>query len=1051
MSTWVDPNLLALVGLGTADDKDVPDGRHLRWFFGPYVGFPRSGFALSRHPSLVGAVWDPPNASPLIHGQPTSENDVGFGLTRRFVSGLTISKVGGFAYRAVTPGSPAMMRVDGQEITLDFGPAGPGPSFPPGPNLSNPAAFVRLTLSRRRMTGSVVVNGYYNAHPELRYQDGARLRPTRGTGAWVTETLLLKGSLIERVRLTGADAVLRSVQWVTVREYAAAPGWQPVDTFMLPLTDAPSIYPQWNSMAGEEVAAKRLALAPPNRNLPWDNQSQDVETNLKTRYLGGTFAGMDDAMRLFLKGELADNIPQAEVEVVQTLEVDPPSTDPDPITVPARPFDHLYAAASDPQIARILGLMTTDNVDPAGVYDYVVRTNVPPDWVLWSMSPSSRPHHARSERDDVCLAMATAIAMRPVGSPDPPAGLQARPYPDLNATPMPAQVELSWAADSRGIFENRAASLIFYELLRQHGSAVDILHHKDDDTGLLLPHVPTRRQPFDGRLRLIDRSVPEWGNYTWSLRGMDLWGRFSGESTATADVRDTIPPPAPTALNVQLTGAASDAPVWLTATISFDWTHQQTVIAPDLEHFEVHLVQHTVDRSVEGNPSTWGRFEWSPGSAALPVTVSWPALVVSGLPPGLTGSVVATAIPAEEGGGDRIAVDIGQVTVPFDTDDVALVSATVRAVDAFANKSPFGAHAETRRFDETPPVVPAMPGDVRIAAKPDTLGLCALKIDWPTLGTGPTRVLRGSGRALLAAAGTDMDAYDAMSRAERAAVLRSAALVHHDVFTPDHEHPYLGGAGSHIAQLNANETGLTVFTVQASSAAGIRPAWPTAGSAFVVAAAPVSRLPVPPLITEVRAGDRSIAISIAGTDPGDVTTLRLHRSRDAQTVDDVRMMRIVAEIPSSASGFEVADSDLYPDVDYWYRAVAVGPYGASSPSAAVVGRAFSSQPPVPPVIDEARRMPGGQVRITAHVSRRDLALYLQRRRVGTIGWTPAAGTGVAQDGRLDTASLPSQLDGDGYQLTIEDQAPSGAVFRYMLRVRDPRALEAQSNQQEEAP
>jgi hypothetical protein len=1051
MSTWVDPNLLTLVGLGTADDKDVPDGRHLRWFFGRYVGFPRSGFVLSRHPSLVGAVWDPPNINPLIHGQPTDENDVGFGLTRRFASGLTISKVGGFAYRAVALGSPPMMRVDGQEITLDFGPAGPGPSFPPGPNLSNPAAFVRLTVSRRRMTGRVVVNGYYNAHPELRYQDGARLRPTRGPNTWVTETLLLKGSLIERVLVTGADAVLRSVQWVTVREYGAAPGWQPVDTFLLPLTDAPGIYPQWTTIAGEEVAAKRLALAPPNRNLPWDNQSQDVETNLKTRYLGETFAGMDDAMRLFLKGELADNIPQADVEVLQSLEEDPPSTNPEPMTVPVRPFDHLYAAASDPQIARILGLMTTDNVDPGGVYDYVVRTNVPPNWVRWSMFPSSRLSRAQSERDDICLAMATAIAMRPAGSPEPPTSLQARPYPDLNATPIPAQVELGWAADSRGIFENRATGLIFYELLRQHGSAVDILHHKDDDTGLLLPHLPTRRQPFDGRLRLIDRSVPEWGVYTWSLRGMDLWGRFSGESTATADVRDTIPPPAPTALNVQLTGDASDAPVWPTATISFDWTHQQTLITPDLDHFEMHLVQHTVDRSAEGSPSTWGRFEWSPGSAAPPVTVSWPALVVSGLPPGVTGSVVATTIPSEEGGGERIAVDIGPMTAPFDTDDVAIVSATVRAVDAFANESPFGAHADTRRFDETPPVVPAMPGDVRIAAKPDTLGLCALKIDWPALGTGPTRVLRGSGRALLAAAGTDMDSYAAMSRAERAAVLRSAALVHHDVFTPDHEHPYPGGAGSHVAQLNANETGLTVFTVQASSAAGVRPAWPTAGSAFVVAAAPVSRLPVPPMITEVRAGDRSIAIFIAGVDSGDVTAFRLHRSRDSQTLDDVRTMRVVAEIPSSTTSLEVADTDLYPDIDYWYRAVAIGPEGVSPPSAAVVGRAFSSQPPVPPVINEARRMPAGHVRITAHVNRRDLPILLQRRPVGVIVWRPTAGPGIAQDGRLDTAVFPSQLDGDGYQLTIEDQAPSGTVFRYRMTARDPRGVEAHSNQQQEEP
>jgi len=326
------------------------------------------------------------------------------------------------------------------------------------------------------------------------------------------------------------------------------------------------------------------------------------------------------------------------------------------------------------------------------------------------------------------------------------------------------------------------------------------------------------------------------------------------------------------------------------------------------------------------------------------VTVSWPTLVVSGLPPGLTGSVVATAIPLEEGGGDRIAIDIGPVTAPFGSDAVATVSATVRAVDAFANKSPFGAHAEARRFDETPPVVPAMPGDVQIASKANTLGLCALKIEWPALGTGATRVLRASGSALLDAAGADMDSYAAMSRPERAATLRSAALVHADVFTPDHEHPYPGGAGSHVAQLNSGETGLTVFTVQASSAAGVRPAWPTAGTAFVVAAAPVSRLPVPPLITEVRSGDRAITVFVADVDQGDVTTLQLYRSRDSQALEDVRTMRIVAEILSIATPLEMTDADLYPDIDYWYRAVAIGP-GRFLAAPAVLGQLLTQMMP----------------------------------------------------------------------------------------------------------
>ena len=59
-----------------------------------------------------------------------------------------------------------------------------------------------------------------------------------------------------------------------------------------------------------------------------------------------------------------------------------------------RPLDHLYAAAADPQVARILGLMTTDTVDPGGIYDYLVHCNVPQPWVQWSLAPAE----ARSRR-----------------------------------------------------------------------------------------------------------------------------------------------------------------------------------------------------------------------------------------------------------------------------------------------------------------------------------------------------------------------------------------------------------------------------------------------------------------------------------------------------------------------------------------------------------------------------------------------------------------------------------------------------------------------------
>src|SRR6185312_11610879 len=143
-------------------------------------------------------------------------------------------------------------------------------------------AFVRLTILRRKSTGHVAATAYYDAHPELRYQDSGlvgppfagwfppdlngavlqsalgwripssaeRLLPKQaladrdrasaesagslGRGArqpgapgpvlppapvdpnpWITQTLLLHGSFIDRVVITGSDAVLGKVQWVT--------------------------------------------------------------------------------------------------------------------------------------------------------------------------------------------------------------------------------------------------------------------------------------------------------------------------------------------------------------------------------------------------------------------------------------------------------------------------------------------------------------------------------------------------------------------------------------------------------------------------------------------------------------------------------------------------------------------------------------------------------------------------------------------------------------------------------------------------------------------
>jgi hypothetical protein len=831
-------------------------------------------------------------------------------------------------------------------------------------------------------------------------------------------------------------------------------GWTGTGVFFLPLTDDASIYPQWTTMTGEDVVNDRLGLAPPNQNLPWDDPFLAVADNLKIRYLLIHFPAIDEGMRLFLKGELAQGVPQALVEVVQELEESPPGDPPENVIATVRPLEHVYAAAADPQVARLLGLMTTDLTDPFGVYDYLVTCRPSGPSFEWSLFPKGGGGPLDT-REDSCLAIATAIAAKVALPPEPPADLAAKVDPDLTARPVPAQVELSWRVDPRGGFENGMSSRVFYELKREGKSGEVLLHHKEDDSGLLLPHVPTVRQPSDGRLRLVDREVPDWDTYTWRVRGMDLWGRFSEVAEVTADVQDTLAPPAPTSVEARLNGNAAAAPTWADVTISFDWSDQQSLIAPDLARFELHLVQREVDRSEAGNPATWGRFEHTPGATRPPITLQWPNLQVAGPPPGTTGTVTAVPIPTEEGGGQRISVSVAPVSVPFGAGagDAAVASVSLRAIDVFENTGPFSAHVAARRHRETPPVVPQMPGDIQLASPPDALGRAAFKVKWPNLGGGQVRVLRAAGDALLAAANFDMDDYAAQDRPTKAGTLRLLALSHHEEFGPDHEMPYPGGAGAHVAFLDADETGLTVFVVEPTSATGVRASWPTAGAAFVVVAVPQTRPPATPFVTDVRAGDRQVVVRVAPALSGEALTLRLYRARQATDAADVRRMRLVGEAEVAAGQeAELDDHDVYPDADYWYRVVALGETGPSEPSAPAVARPYSSVPPPPPVLLGARRLsPGGSVSVSCSVGRRDYPLFLLRRLVGRVEWLPAEGAHFDGDGRIDMSAVATTSTANGYAFAIEDLAPANGTFRYVLRTRDGQGRGAESNEVEEIP
>ena len=169
----LDPNLLQLVGLGSSGDLDIPDGRHLRWIFHRLLGFPRSGFRLSRRPSMVAMDFDAPVAgSPPVRAQLTRRLELGTGARVRFPSGLTLSQAGGFAYGPAVSGGEPLLRIDARPVTLDFGPEGLSPPAA-GELRSNPVAYLVLTVSRRARTGHVIARGYFDGRPGLRLVDRA--------------------------------------------------------------------------------------------------------------------------------------------------------------------------------------------------------------------------------------------------------------------------------------------------------------------------------------------------------------------------------------------------------------------------------------------------------------------------------------------------------------------------------------------------------------------------------------------------------------------------------------------------------------------------------------------------------------------------------------------------------------------------------------------------------------------------------------------------------------------------------------------------------------
>ena len=102
--------------------------------------------------------------------------------------------------------------------------------------------------------------------------------------------------------------------------------------------------------------------------------------------------------------------------------------------------------------------------------------------------------------------------------------------------------------------------------------------------------------------------------------------------------------------------------------------------------------------------------------------------------------------------------------------------------------------------------------------------------------------------------------------------------------------------GAYLLELGGSDRGLTVVHLAVENRTGTRSAWPTTPAPFMVIAVPRTAAPPPPLVSEIRVGERSVSLSIAPDVTGATRTLALYRARTAADATDVRRMRPVSEV-----------------------------------------------------------------------------------------------------------------------------------------------------------
>ncbi|WP_336361458.1 hypothetical protein [Haladaptatus sp. ZSTT2] len=947
------------------------------------------------------------------------------------------------------------------------------------PERESPAARLRGRVSGRR-TGPFGSQPQFRRIPNLnlgsvldRGRFGGRLGGRFGGGLpdtdeWVEGTFLLNGTVIDEVRLTGRLAEVELVEWITVDDYADANGWQPVETFFLPIDGDDVTYPA-QPRSGLQVARDRLYRAKPQALGPWANADWPpdpatdtaLEADIDRRYLAD-YDDLADALETLVTTEVTEAKPQRAVRYGgdEPLEAtDGTNDDLSGSTVDVPLLDMLQVASLDPGVAHLLGLATTADEPQQAPVDYMVSADW---WTLWLwgvLAPEmrdqalerfgenadgenvalplpglsqSRTHRIPSSQVGTVVSVATNVQVGAREAVTPPHGVTGHVESRSGVTGTQAVVDLSWDAPDANLFTDDAH--VAFAVRRRHGTADESLSSTEPDSGLPLPRLPAA-----GGVNTFTDREPPLGDSTYRVAGMDIWGRWSDFAETTETVADTVSPPAPTGLRARLLG---DQPTW-ELELSFDWTAGQRTLAPDTARFEIHCQQGKVDRDFTG----WNGCETEAGVFS-PLSISWPDLQVTSPLAGVTASVEPPSAASDPTRDARLTVTIPAVTRPYDATHRARISTTVVAVDDSDNASNPARRTVAERVDPVEPTPETLTLEPQVATWPDALGTCYWTVSWTPQPPGSrTQVLRSPEARLLAAVDESRATFTSRDTTARVQRLREIAKnpANQHAFSPAHETPYDDGETRHQVALPAEDRGWTVVMVRHTGPTGTRSPWPSDDEAFAVVRTPeTARPPTPQLAaTTDAAAPGEIHLTVAPDPSGATETVRLYRTPDRDAVEDLRRMRPLTPQAGSETDPLLVQDAVSPDRWFAYRAVAVAESGLrSAPTAPVWVRAGTTQPPAQPDI-EAVAQPSANSRerdVSVRVTGYGLALSLQRRPLGTGRWTRTESVSVEDLG-------PTLVAPNVQRVTVSDRVPVGtAAVRYEYRavVTDRRGATATS-------